>query len=91
MISLNTMKYNISSKKISFNKTIKDSILILVNLSQSNYKSASMTGNHNCNCYKNKVNNNQTFFLPYKNFLYINNIKKILTNNFFANNIMLYN
>ena len=60
-------KYNeiLSSKKISFNKTIKDSTLNLVNLSQSNYKSATMTGNHNCNCYKNKVNNNQTFFRSY--------------------------
>ena len=83
------MKYNISSK-ISFNKTIKDSTLNLVNLNQSNYKSDTMTGNHNCNCYKNKVNNNQTFFRPYKNLWYINNIKKILANNSFANNKMLY-
>ena len=96
MISLNTMRYNISSKKIPFNKTIKDSTLNLVNLSQSNYKSATITGNHNCNCYKKKMNNNQIFFRPYKNLLYINNIKannikKILTNNSFANHKILYN
>jgi hypothetical protein len=98
MISLNTMRYNISSKKIPFNKANKDSTLNLVNLSQSNYKSATITGNHNCNCncYKKKMNNNQIFFRPYKNLLYINNvkannIKKVLTNNSFANNKMLYN
>ena len=93
MISLNTMRYNISSKKIPFNKTSKDSTLNLVNLSQSNYKSATITSNHNCNYYKKKMNNNQVFFRPYKNLLYINNIKannikKILTNNSFVNNKM---
>ena len=96
MISLNTMRYNISSKKIPFNKTSKDSTLNLVNLSQSNYKSATIANNHNCNYYKKKMNNNQIFFRPYKNLLYINNnkannIKKILTNNSFVNNKILYN
>ena len=98
MISLNTMRYNISSKKIPFNKTNKDSTLNLVNLSQSNYKSATINSNHNCNsnCNKKKMNNNQIFFRPYKNLLYINNIKannikKVLTNSSYVNNKMLYN
>ena len=53
--------------------------------------STTIIGSHYYNCYKKKLNNNQIFFRPYKNLLDINNIKKILTNNSFANNKILYN
>ena len=92
IINLNTMRYNISNKKIPFNKTYKDSTF---NLSLSNSNNPTTTSNHNY--YKKNQYNNQVFFRPYKNFFYINNIKanninkKILANNSFVMNKMFYN
>jgi hypothetical protein len=92
IINLNTMRYNISNKKIPLNKTYKDSTF---NLSLSNSNNQAITSNHNY--YKKNQYNNQVFFRLYKNFFYINNIKanninkKILTNNSFVVNKMLYN
>ena len=92
IINLNTMRYNISTKKIPLNKTCKDSTF---NLSISNSNNPTITSNHNY--YKKNQYNNQGFFRPYKNFFYINNIKanninkKIITNNSFVINKMFYN
>jgi RNA polymerase II subunit A small phosphatase-like protein len=101
LINLNTVRYNLSTKKIPFNKinnsSNKDSTLNLNNLNNINMSHSinNNTAISNNNYYK-KNKNNQLFFRPNKNYFYISNIKtntinKKITNNSFVTNKIIYN